>query len=296
MQTDALPAEVPGETRRIDVGDVELHAVVAGPETGDLAVLLHGFPEFWYGWREQIRPLAQAGFRVVVPDQRGYNRSDKPDGADAYHVDELVGDICGLIDAAGRDSADLVGHDWGGAVAWWTALDRPERVDRLVVANAPHPTAMYRELSRSWEQRLRSLYMVGFWLPGFDRVAALGNWAPVVRGMRRSSNPGAFTDADFERYRSAWSRPGAFEAGLNWYRSIARDRPRPDRERLSLPTRIVWGTGDEFLGLPTARESLELCDDGALCTIDEATHWINHEFPVRVADEVIDHLRGPTSA
>ena len=118
---------------------VRLHAVEAGPEDGPLLILLHGFPEFWYGWRRQIGPLAAAGFRVLVPDQRGYNTSDKPRSVAAYGLDELALDVVGLIDATGVEKACVVGHDWGGVVGWWLGVRYPQRIERLALLNIPHP-------------------------------------------------------------------------------------------------------------------------------------------------------------
>ena len=284
-------ADVPGESTRIDVGDVRLHAVTAGPADGPLVVLLHGFPEFWYGWAEHVRPLADAGYRVVVPDQRGYNLSDKPSDVAAYRPPELAGDVVGLIDALGRDSAHVVGHDWGAMVAWWTALAHPDRVDRLVPANVPHPTVFRRTLKRSWEQRLRSSYAAFFQLPRVpERLARAGNWRLAVESMRRSSRPGTFSETDFERYRAAWSRPDAYRSMLNWYRATVRYRDRPPRERVTVPTLVVWGARDKFLARSMARESAEMCDDGQLALFPDATHWVHHEEPVRVADRLLDFL------
>ncbi len=284
-------ADVPGESEYVDVGDVRLHAVTAGPEDGPLAVLLHGFPEFWYGWCEHVRPFAEAGYRVVVPDQRGYNLSDKPPDVAAYRPPELAGDVVGLLDALGRDSAHLVGHDWGAMVAWWTALSHPDRVDRLVPVNVPHPAVFRRTLKQSWEQRLRSAYAAFFQLPRVpERLARAGDWRLPVESMRRSSRPGTFSATDFERYRTAWSHPDAYRSMLNWYRATVRYRDRPPRERVTVPTLVVWGARDRFLARSMARESADACDDGRLALFPDATHWVHHEEPVRVADRVIDFL------
>ncbi|MEF8779333.1 MAG: alpha/beta hydrolase [Haloferacaceae archaeon] len=286
-----IPPEVPGESVRIDANDVELHAVRAGPENGPLVVLLHGFPEFWYGWHEAIAPLANAGYRVVVPDQRGYNRSEKPSPVSAYHIDELAGDVAGLIEAHDRESAGVVGHDWGAAVGWWLAMHRPERVSSLVAVNVPHPSVMYRRLEESWSQRLRSWYVLGFQLPRVpERVARAGNWRLLVRGMRRTSLPGTFSTTDFRRYRRAWDRPRAFTAMVNWYRAVGRDRPQPETERVEPPTMVIWGAQDGFLERQMARESLEYCENSRLKTHEDATHWVQHEEPVAVAEEIRDHL------
>ncbi len=156
------------EATFIHTNGVRLHVVQHGPVDGPLVILLHGFPEFWYGWRKQIPALAAAGYRVWAPDQRGYNLSDKPTGIDAYTLDQLVADVIGLIDAAGCDKVYLVGHDWGAAVAWWMALKYPQRVIKLVVSNVPHPIVMNRTVRRNFDQLRKSWYIFFFqipWLP-----------------------------------------------------------------------------------------------------------------------------------
>ena len=291
---DSPPVEdaaVPGESTFLNVGDVRLHTILAGPEDGPLVVLLHGFPEFWYGWHDHVHEFANAGFRVAVPDQRGYNRSDKPDDVEAYRPGELAGDVVGLLDALGRDSGHVVGHDWGAMVAWWTALAHPDRVDHLVPVNVPHPTVFRRTLEASWGQRLRSWYALFFQLPRVPvRVARAGDWALVVQTMRRSSRPGTFSATDFDRYRAAWERPRAYRSMLNWYRAAVRYRDRPPRERVSVPTLVVWGARDRFLVRSMARESADMCDDGSLALFQNATHWVHHEEPARVAARIADFL------
>ena len=286
MQTDSpsTPRETEGESVRLDGDGVRLHAVRAGPEDGPLVVLLHGFPEFWYGWHEQIRPLAEAGYRVVVPDQRGYNRSDKPEDVDAYGVEALARDVVALVDGHDRERAHVVGHDWGAAVGWWTALAHPDRVRSLTAVNVPHPSVMAEELRRSWRQRLRSWYVLAFQLPGLpERVARAGDWRLPVRSMRRSSLPGTFSEDDFERYRAAWGQPGAFRAMVNWYRAAARSRPEPATETVEPPTLVVWGARDEFLARSMAPRSVERCANGRLKSFEDATHWVHHEYPERIS-------------
>ncbi|MGM0605820.1 MAG: alpha/beta fold hydrolase [Halobacteriota archaeon] len=286
-----LPPNVPGESVFVRTNGIELHTIQAGPEDGPPVVLLHGFPEFWYGWHNQIRPLANAGYRVLVPDQRGYNLSDKPRGVDAYHVDELTTDVIGLLDAAGYDEAAIVGHDWGGVVGWWTALCEPDRVSKLGVVNAPHPTVMRRTLRRSWEQRRKSWYVLGFQIPVLpETLSRLGNWRGPVRSMRSTSQPGTFSETDFDYYRTAWSQPGAFEAMIHWYRAIARYRPAVEDPIVHVPTMVVWGDDDAFLKPSMAFESVDLCEDGLLVRLDGATHWVLHEEPVRVANELLAFL------
>jgi len=287
---DEIPEGVPGESRAIDVGDVRLHVVEAGPEDGKLLVLLHGFPEFWYGWHEAIAPLANAGYRVVVPDQRGYNLSEKPPAVTDYRIDALARDVVGLIDAYDRESAAVAGHDWGAAVGWWLALHHADRVSEFVAINVPHPTVFERALRGSWDQRLKSWYVLAFQLPKLpEAVASAGNWRLAVRGLRESSDPGTFGDEDVRRYRRAWNREGAFEAMVNWYRAIVRDRPTPTTETVEVPTLVIWGAKDRFLARRLAGESVERCVDGRLLTLDTATHWVVHEEPHRVAEAIADH-------
>ncbi|MVM28934.1 alpha/beta fold hydrolase [Spirosoma sp. HMF4905] len=273
-----------------DSPPVRLHVVQAGPVDGPLVILLHGFPEFWYGWRQQIDALAEAGFRVWVPDQRGYNISDKPAGIDSYSLDTLVGDVIGLIDAADRQKAVIVGHDWGAAVAWWTAVSFPERVERLVVLNVPHPIAMKRYASRNLGQMLRSWY-IGFfqlpWLP--ERIVRLSNWASLAQTMRRSSRQGTFTETDLQQYRAAWSQPGAANAMINWYRASFQKPPvRRSSIRVTVPTLLIWGVQDQFLKREMAQPSIDLCDNGRIVFIEDATHWVQHEEAKRVTELILN--------
>jgi pimeloyl-ACP methyl ester carboxylesterase len=288
---DEIPESIPGESRFVDANGVRLHVVEAGPADGELCVLLHGFPEFWYGWHEAIAPLAEAGFRVVVPDQRGYNLSGKPDRIAAYRLDELARDVTELIDAYDRETAAVVGHDWGAAVGWWLAIHRPERLRRLVAANVPHPTVFERTLRGSWRQRLKSWYFLAFQIPRLpERVARVGDWAPIVNGMRHSSRPGTFDARDFDRYRRAWSRPGAFSAMVNWYRAVVRERPVAASPTVEVPTLVIWGVEDEFLRRSMAAASVERCTDGRLLEVHDAGHWIVHERPDRVVAAIREHL------
>lgn len=289
--TDA-PANAPGESTFVEGNGVRLHAVAAGPTDGPLVLLLHGFPEFWYAWRDLIRPLADAGFRVVAPDQRGYNRSDKPDAVGAYHLDALAGDAVRLIRAVDRESAAVVGHDWGALVGWWTALHYPSRVDCLCAMNVPHPTALRRALGGSWEQRLRSGYALLFQIPRLAEAALrIGNYRPLTASMRRTSREGAFAERDFDRYREAWDRPGALPGMLNWYRCLARARPRPETDRVRPSALLLWGSEEQFVKPTTARESAELCDDARVEFFEGATHWLHHEEPERVAATLVGFLR-----
>jgi pimeloyl-ACP methyl ester carboxylesterase len=234
---------------------------------------------------------------VLVPDQRGYNESEKPSGVGAYRLPTLAADAAGLLDDADVDAAHVVGHDWGAAVAWWLALDRPARVATLAAVNVPHPTVMRRTLRRSWDQRRRSWYFAAFQLPRLpELVARAGDYRLFERTMRESSLPGTFTDADFERYRAAWRKPGALTAAMNWYRAVGRYPPPTRTDPVEPPTLVLWGARDRFLRTSMARESVAYCRDGRAVLFDDATHWVHRERPDRVAERLREGFAaaGPT--
>jgi pimeloyl-ACP methyl ester carboxylesterase len=281
------------ETLSFKNGDVSLHAVAAGPHDGPVVVLLHGFPEFWYGWRHQIEPLAAAGFRAIVPDQRGYNLSSKPSGVAAYALTELVSDVIAIADQLGQDRIFLAGHDWGAAVGWSTALLHPQRIAKLVVLNVPHPSVMRKFLSTRPRQLLRSWYMFFFqlpWLP--EAVFSAFDFRLGSRALLHSSRPATFSAEDLARYRTAWSQPGALTAMINWYRAAFRTRVKFQDKTVHVPTRILWGERDDFLLADMARESLAYCTNAELVAFANATHWLQHEEPARVSELLIEFFRG----
>jgi pimeloyl-ACP methyl ester carboxylesterase len=273
-------------------GDVGLHAVAAGPEDGLVVVLLHGFPEFWYGWHRQIEPLAAAGFRVIVPDQRGYNLSSKPLSVASYALTELVSDVIAIADQLGQKKIFLAGHDWGAAIAWSAALLHPQRIAKLVVLNVPHPSVMRKFLSTRPRQFLRSWYVFFFqlpWLP--EALFSAFNYHIGARSLQRSSRPGTFSAEALEQYRAAWSQPGALTAMINWYRALFRARVNFSDKTVRVPTRILWGERDDFLLTEMAHESLRYCTSAELFTFANATHWLQHEEPARVSELLIDFFR-----
>jgi pimeloyl-ACP methyl ester carboxylesterase len=199
-------------------------------------------------------------------------------------MESLMHDILGLIQALEYEKVNLVGHDWGAVVAWMMGIQHPEKLHRLGIINVPHPAVMKRFLLRDLEQMRRSLYAMFFqlpWLP--ETILRMGNWRVAASGMRRSSRHSAFTHEDLEKYKEAWSQPGAMTAMLNWYRAAARDQARvTDATRVSVRTLILWGVKDVALSRRMARPSLDHCDDGNLVFFPGATHWVQHEE----ADEV----------
>jgi epoxide hydrolase 4 len=282
-----------------------LHTIQAGPEDGPLVILLHGFPEFWRGWKNQIPALAEAGLRVVVPDQRGYNLSDKPRGVKHYALRYLVADVIGLMEALGREKCFLVGHDWGAAVAWETALRCPLRVEKLAILNVPHLDVMTRFVLHNMEQRLKSWYIYAIqvpWLP--EALLGAKNWRLAGQMLQRNGQADTFHEADLEYYRQAWRQPGAMTGMLNWYRAVFRSalgavlrgslEPRLDPvRRLRMPVLILWGEKDVALSLEMARPSLDLCDQGELVTFPNATHWVQHDEAAEVNRRLMEFFRSP---
>ena len=276
----------------INTNGIRLHVVQAGPKSGTPVVLLHGFPEFWYGWRKQIPALVNAGCRVIVPDQRGYNLSDKSKDKKDYGVPTLVDDVLGLIKALDYEKVNLVGHDWGAVIAWALAISHPEKLHRLTIMNVPHPAVMRRFLRRDFEQMRRSWY-VGFfqipWLP--EKIFAANNFREMVRGVQGTAKKGSFTDVDIEKYKEAWSQPGALTGMLNSYRAIVQHPPKvPEDVRVKVRTLMMWGMKDFALSHRMARPSMDYCDDGNLILFPESTHWVHLDAAEEVNHYLIDFL------
>ncbi|GAB4462789.1 MAG: alpha/beta hydrolase [Anaerolineales bacterium] len=280
------------EHTRIPTNGINLHLVQAGPKSGVPVLLLHGFPEFWYGWKNQIPALAEAGCRVIVPDQRGYNLSDKPKGVKRYRLQELVKDILGLMDALDYEKVNLVGHDWGAVVAWTLAILHPERLHRLGILNVPHPAVMRRFLTRDLEQIRRSWYIFFFQLPRLpERALSANDWRGAVSALRGSGKIHTFNREDIAKYKEAWSQPGAMTAMLNWYRAVIRHMPALPREpRVKVQTLMMWGMKDMALSHRMARPSMDYVDEGSLILFPEATHWVQHDEAEAVNHYLLDFL------
>jgi pimeloyl-ACP methyl ester carboxylesterase len=270
-----------------DVGDVRLHYIEAGE--GPLIVLLHGFPEFWYGWRLQIEPLAAAGFRVVAPDMRGYNLSSRPEGVEAYGTDRLTADIRGLIHERGAQSALLVGHDWGGSVAWATAMKYPDVVDRLAILNAAHPRKLSEGLHHPSQLR-RSWYFFFFDLPKLpESVVHANNWH-FFRHFLQDAKP-EYTPDEIDRYVEAWSQEGAATGMINYYRSSVRQSPKKAADALrpiSAPTLVIWGERDSYLGSELAEPEHDDVPNLRVERLPNASHWVHHDEAERVNQLLID--------
>ena len=267
------------------INGIRMHYVEAG--AGELVVLLHGFPEFWYSWRHQIRALA-THCRVIAPDLRGYNETEN---AAPYDIETLQEDVIALIRHAGEESAHIVGHDWGGAVAWMLAIQHPERVRSLVVCNLPHPEVFQRAVRRP-RQLLRSWYMGFFqlpWLP--ERALAAGRYHRLARKMIRECRAGTFTREDVNAYLEAWRRQG-LGGGINWYRALARRRPQlPSPVPLVVaPTTLIWGDGDAYLGKELTEGTERHVADLTVHHLPGVSHWVQQEAPAEVNTYLLQHL------
>jgi pimeloyl-ACP methyl ester carboxylesterase len=276
---------------RIETNGISLHAAVAGPKTGTPVILLHGYPEFWYAWRRYVEPIADRGYLVIVPDQRGYNISDKPKKVGAYVMDELAKDVVGLIDWSGRPKAHLVGHDWGGAATWWTAIRSPERVQSFTVINAPHPRVMRDVLWSNPRQLRKSWYFFFFQIPFVPEASILGNdgGARFALGLSRTAKPGAFTEEYLERLKEAWQKPGALRSMIHWYRAALQRTPKMPSGSIDVPSLVIWGTEDRFLGAELGEASAAKCTRGKLVRL-AATHWVAHEKFEEVRDLILERL------
>ena len=266
---------------------------------GPLVVLLHGFPDFWCVWREQLPALAAAGFRAVAPDLRGYNRSDKPPGVRAYGIPLVAADVAALIGALGSGrAAAVIGHDWGGVVGWHLAAHRAELLARLVVVNAPHPAVFAREL-RTPRQMMRSWYAAFFqlpWLP--ELVLRAGDYALLLRAVRRHVRRlGAVTERDLARQREALAQPGALTAALNYYRAAGRrlwrrgPRALPGHAPVLVRTLVIWGERDPFLGVRLTEGLERWVPVLRVVRLPDAGHWVQLDDPAAVNAALLEWLQ-----
>ncbi len=277
--------------RRVDVGGVQLHVAEARPvdakdaervpDDVPLVVFIHGFPEFWWSWRHQLRAFAKAGYWAVAPDMRGYNESDKPSSVAAYDIDELSRDVRGLILALGRTKAIVVGHDWGAAVAWTFAQLYPEMVSRLAILNVPHPLKMLLGLRRP-AQLLKSWYIFAIQLSGLaERTVARKDFVLLRKGFAADG----LNAEEIENYVDALRVPGALTGGMNYYRAAVRrmftGRP-PKSRRIDAPVLVIWGDRDRYLGKELAEPPRRLVPNARVVHLPEATHWVQNVAPEKV--------------
>ncbi len=286
-----------------NVNGIRLHYATSGE--GQLIMFVHGFPEFWYAWKNQLTEFGRDHW-AVAPDMRGYNLSAKPTDVDQYQVKVLVEDLRGLAEHLGHKKFILVGHDWGGAVAWAFALYHPDYLQQLIIINAPHPGVFERELRESPSQQKASEYMLMFRSPEAERILSENHYAFLVEAVLADGlKQGYFTEEDRNAYLDAWSQPGALTGGLNYYRA-ARVGP-PEREggqvmanvttdfsslTVKVPTLVIWGEKDPYL-LTGNLEGLDrFVPDLTVRRIPDGSHWVIHEKPALINAYIRDFIAG----
>jgi pimeloyl-ACP methyl ester carboxylesterase len=283
------------EREQVKANGLSFEVHTAGDPASDrLALLLHGFPEHAFSWRHQLPLFAKLGYRVWAPNQRGYGGSDKPRGVANYRIDALVSDVAGLIDASGARRVTLVGHDWGGLVAWELAARRARPLDHLVIMNVPHPARFREELARNPAQRRRSLYALFFQLPWLPEWLMRRNGAALIdeafRGM--AIDKSRFPDDALAVYRRNVLQPGAATAMLNWYRAAGRRFGALGREQrpIETPTLLIWGEEDTALGKETTFGTDRYVKDLTVRYLPGVSHWVQQEAPEAVNEILAEWL------
>ncbi|AFZ25636.1 putative hydrolase or acyltransferase of alpha/beta superfamily [Cylindrospermum stagnale PCC 7417] len=273
----------------ITTNGVKLHYVTQGE--GPLMLMLHGFPEFWYSWRHQIPEFAK-NFQVVALDLRGYNDSHKPKEQSAYVMAESIKDVQGIIQGLGYETCILVGHDWGGAIAWNFAYAHPDMVEKLIILNLPHP-AKFAEGLRTPQQLLRSSYIFLFQLPLLpELLLQAADYAPIANAIQGTAvNKSAFTPADIDAYKDAAGKRGALTAMLNYYRNIFQSpTPKKTWSVLEVPTLLIWGEKDAALGKELTYGTAAYVRDFQIKYIANSGHWVQQEQPELVTQYMREFL------
>lgn len=279
----------------VNVNGLRIHCVVQGE--GELVILLHGFPEFWYSWRNQIPVLANH-FKIVAPDMRGYNLSDKPSGVENYRMDLLVEDVLGIIRHFGEKKANVIGHDWGGVVSWALAINHPEAVERLVVMSAPHPAVWQEKAKLSVKQLQKSWYIFFFQLPEIpEKFLSKNNYMFLRETLRATPvNKDAFSDEDLDEYVKAWSQPGALTAMINYYRANIKPEVFMEDVKLNLPkvkvpTLLLWGEEDFALTRDVSEGTEEYINAPYTVKYLPCGHWVQNEMPKTVNKHLLEFLK-----
>lgn len=281
-----------------EVNNVRLHYVSAGQ--GEPIMFVHGFPEFWYTWKKQLAEFGK-DHHVVAPDMRGYNLSDKPEGIDQYHINQLVADLIGLADHLGWNKFTLVAHDWGGYVAWWLAIKHPERLERLISINIPHPAIFRQVLASNPAQQQASAYIPRLRHPQSEMGLAANNYAALQQTVLSTGlKEGYFTEADKEPYLTAWAQPGALTGMVNYYRKVrfgvSGEAPDPlldhskEATTVKVPTLVIWGENDQALITDNLNGLEEYVPNLKIIRVPEGSHWVVHKHPDLVNQYIRDYL------
>jgi pimeloyl-ACP methyl ester carboxylesterase len=287
-----------------DVNGVRLHYATAGK--GKLIMFVHGFPEFWYEWKNQLAEFGR-DYQAVAPDMRGYNLSSKPADVEQYQVRYMVEDLRALAEKLGHKKFTLVAHDWGGAIAWAFAIAHPDYLDKLIIINAPHPGVFQRELRENPEQQKASQYMLMFRSPQAEQILSANNYATLVQVvLGEGLKQGHFTEEDKKAYIEAWSQPGALTGGLNYYRAARVGPPAAGGEAkgdlasgmtlpsldVKVPTLVIWGEKDTALLTGNLVGLDKYVPNLTIKRIPEGTHWVIHEKPELVNSYIREFIKG----
>lgn len=266
--------------QRIQLPNITLNVGIAGDSDGKPILLLHGYPDAWFGWEKVMLELIKNGFRVIAPDQRGYNLSDKPNGVKPYHTENLVQDAVDLMTNLGYEIFDLAGHDYGAYVAWNTALKHPKKVRKLLIMGGLHPAVLQNIKDLGWRQWTKSWYLL------FFRMNRFPEWLMKKNNFQflHYNHSTTLNLEERNRYTNAWSQPNSVESMINWYRVPPVKIENPF---LKMPVLIIWGEKDLYLTTKAANACLKYCPKGQLTIIENASHWLMLEKTERVVTEMI---------
>ncbi|KAK6727774.1 hypothetical protein RB195_005449 [Necator americanus] len=287
--------------RFIQLKTVRLHYVQTGDDDKPLLLMLHGFPEFWYSWRFQLKYFADR-YRCIALDQRGYNLSDRPPNTEDYCIDLLVNDVREVVEKLGYKKCFLMGHDWGAAIAWRVALTYPELIEKLLILNVPHPSVLPQLMATSSEQRLKSWYIFMFQTPRIPELTVQSHDFHMLElcfrgkkaGIRNKEN---FTDEDMKAWKHVFSQEGAISGPINYYRNVGRtSNLKGDQNICKPPTLIIWGDQDQFLVKEGATMSLKYCYNANLKYVEGASHWVMQDEPQKVNKLIEEFLYASSHA
>jgi pimeloyl-ACP methyl ester carboxylesterase len=280
-------------------GEVQLHYIAQGPEDGEPVLLLHGFPQYSYMWRNQLEALAKAGYRAIAADLRGYNLSDRPEGVENYHMRELLGDVKAFYSAFGWSKANLLVHDWGAIIGWTFAGYYPDLVKKLAVIDCPHPSAFSDVMLEGVEQMFKSWYIWFFQTPdipeqyfGGANIERMIMWCFLSTPRARES----FKPEDIQKYREMLLQPGQLTACFNYYRANLTPQnmltdARKDPPKVQAPTLQIYGTDDLALASRAWKKSAKYCSGPfKSVTLEGVGHWAAEESPDEINRLVLEHF------